>query len=165
MSGDVEANLEQIAQTFRLACQIANEYGEVLVFEGEICWGGMHGWRWCKRLKEAVDRRNLLFQADEAHTLLFMGGYNCGAEDSLLPAGVELTSSTPQQRRQGWVKITNELGPFVGSFHVAQNDGTVKKPTKSGEHGYTGKHCLIDDPNGLVDVAEAACLWLLEDVE
>ena len=35
-------NTKKIADTFREACDIAEEFGERLAAEGEICWGGMH---------------------------------------------------------------------------------------------------------------------------
>ena len=38
-------NTKRIAETFREACTIAEGYGERLAAEGEICWGGMHGWK------------------------------------------------------------------------------------------------------------------------
>ena len=39
-AGDVEANSRRIADTFRQACGIADDFGEKLAAEGEICWGG-----------------------------------------------------------------------------------------------------------------------------
>ena len=51
-----EANTRRIADTFRQACTIADEFGERLSAEGEICWGGMHSWRRMVQLLEMVDR-------------------------------------------------------------------------------------------------------------
>src|SRR5205823_1213697 len=42
---DPEGSQKRIAETFRQACDIANDFGERLAAEGEICWGGMHSWR------------------------------------------------------------------------------------------------------------------------
>ena len=42
---DPEANTKRIAETFREACDIAEDHGERLAAEGEICWAGMHSWR------------------------------------------------------------------------------------------------------------------------
>ena len=82
-------NTQRIADTFREACDIAEEFGERLAAEGEICWGGMHSTRRMVELLEAVDRPATLgFQADMAHTLLFLMGYNA-PEDRLLPADFE----------------------------------------------------------------------------
>ena len=39
------ATQQQIAETFREACDVAEDFGERLAAEGEICWGGMHSWR------------------------------------------------------------------------------------------------------------------------
>ncbi len=70
-------NTKLIAQTFREACDVAESFGERLAAEGEICWGGMHGWKSMVELLEMVDRpKTLGLQADMAHTLLFTLGYN-----------------------------------------------------------------------------------------
>ncbi len=42
---DPVGNTKPIAQTFREACDVAEDHGERLAAEGEICWGGMHGWK------------------------------------------------------------------------------------------------------------------------
>ena len=42
---DPKANTKLIAETFREACDVAEDHGERLAAEGEICWGGMHSWR------------------------------------------------------------------------------------------------------------------------
>ena len=67
-------NTKQIASTFREACIVAKDHGERLAAEGEICWGGMHSWRRMVELLELVDSPVLGFQADMAHTLLFLLG-------------------------------------------------------------------------------------------
>ena len=54
---DPEGNQETIAETFRQACTIAEDHGERLAAEGEICWGGMHSLRRMVQLLELVDRR------------------------------------------------------------------------------------------------------------
>ena len=70
-----KANQQRIAETFREACDIAEDHGERLAAEGEICWGGMHSWRRMLELLEMVDRPQTLgFQADMAHTLLYRAG-------------------------------------------------------------------------------------------
>ena len=58
---DPAVNTERIASTFREACDIAADYGESLAAEGEICWGGMHGWKTMIATLEAVDRPNIGF--------------------------------------------------------------------------------------------------------
>ena len=83
-------NTKRIAETFREACTIAEGYGERLAAEGEICWGGMHGWKHMVDLLEMVDRpKTLGFQADMAHTMLYTLGYN-SPESRLLPGGLRL---------------------------------------------------------------------------
>ena len=76
-SKDPEGNQKKIADTFREAGDVAEDYGERLAAEGEICWGGMHSWRRMVQLLEMVDRPETVgFQADMAHTLLYTMGYN-----------------------------------------------------------------------------------------
>ena len=95
-SDDPKGNQRRIAETFREACAIAEDHGERLAAEGEICWGGMHSWPMIELL-EMVDRRQTLgFQADMSHTLLYLLGYN-SPEDALLPPGS--TGATGPVRR------------------------------------------------------------------
>ena len=82
---DTEGNQKRIAETFRMACDIAADHGERLAAEGEICWGGMHSWKRMLQMIELTDRPGTLgFQADMAHTLLYTLGYNA-PEDRIVP--------------------------------------------------------------------------------
>src|SRR6202035_504573 len=82
---DPAGNMKLIAKIFRKACDISEAYGERLAAEGEICWGGMHGWKSMVELLEIVGRpKTLGFQADMAHTLLYTLGYN-SPESRLIP--------------------------------------------------------------------------------
>ncbi|MCA9025670.1 MAG: TIM barrel protein, partial [Planctomycetaceae bacterium] len=84
---DPDAGTRRIAQTFREAAIIAADHGERLAAEGEICWAGMHSWRDMVNLLEAVDRPETVgFQADLAHTYLYLLGYNA-PEHALLKEG------------------------------------------------------------------------------
>ena len=77
--------MKLIAETFRKACDVAEAHGERLAAEGEICWGGMHGWKSMVELLETVGRpKTLGFQADMAHTLLYTLGYNA-PDERILP--------------------------------------------------------------------------------
>src|SRR5699024_11518174 len=80
---DPAGNTKLIAQTWREACDVAADYGEKLAAEGEICWVGMHSWTVMIDQLEAVDRPNIGFQADMAHTLLYLLGYNKPDDRSL----------------------------------------------------------------------------------
>jgi sugar phosphate isomerase/epimerase len=154
-SKDRRANTALIAATFREAAAIAEDYGERLAAEGEICWGGMHSWRVMTELLEEVDRpRTVGFQADMAHTLLYALGYNA-EEDALLPAGYDWKDQS--QLDAALKTLAEKLRPWTFDFHVAQNDATVKG---SGNHDKTGRHCLADDPNGKLDIARHAGFWL-----
>src|SRR5690606_17027617 len=85
---DPVSNTKLIADTFREACDVAADFGESLAAEGEICWGGMHSWKAMIDTLEAVDRPNMGFQADMAHTLLYLLGYN-SPQDRILPNDFE----------------------------------------------------------------------------
>jgi sugar phosphate isomerase/epimerase len=155
---DPSGNQKKIADTFRQACDVAEEFGERLAAEGEICWGGMHSWRRNVELLEMVDRpKTLGFQADMAHTLLFTMGYNA-PEDRILPENFDWSSRPALD--QGLKTMTKALRPWTIDFHVAQNDATVKG---SGSHDKTGRHCLPFDPNGKLDVVHHAGFWLRDD--
>ena len=151
------ANTERIASTFREACDIAADYGESLAAEGEICWGGMHGWGTMIRTLEAVDRANIGFQADMAHTLLYLLGYNI-PEERILPDDFDW--SDREALTEGLRQLTAALRPWTIDFHVAQNDGTVHG---TGSHDKTGRHCQATDPNGKLDIPTDAGHWFREE--
>lgn len=150
-------NSKLIAQTFREACDVAADYGEKLAAEGEICWGGMHSWKTMADTLEAVDRPNMGFQADMAHTMLYLLGYN-RPEDRILPNDYDWNDR--QTLSDGLKKITDVLRPWTIDFHVAQNDGTVHG---TGSHDKTGRHCQATDPNGKLDVVHDAGYWLRDE--
>jgi hypothetical protein len=155
---DAEANQRKIVETFTEACKVAESYGERLAAEGEICWGGMHSWKKMIDLLERVNRPQTLgFQADMAHTLLYILGYNA-PEDAILPADWDW--SDPRRLDEAMKTLTSALRPWTIDFHVAQNDGTVKG---SGTHDKTGHHCLPHDPNGKLSIAHHAGYWLHGD--
>jgi hypothetical protein len=155
---DPAGNTKKIAGTFRQACDIAEEYGERLAAEGEICWGGMHSVKRNVELLEAVNRpRTLGFQADMAHTLLFTMGYNA-PDDRILPENFDWNDKKGLD--EGLKKMTRALRPWTIDFHVAQNDATVKG---SGSHDKTGHHCQPHDPNGKLDIVHHAGFWLRDD--
>ena len=151
-------NTRKIAATFREACQIAEGFGERLAAEGEICWGGMHSWRHALELLESVGRPQTLgFQADMAHTMLFVMGVNA-PEDRLLPENFDW--SDHEQLSAAYRKMASALRPWTIDFHVAQNDGTVKG---EGSHDKTGRHCQAFDPDGKLDIVRDAGAWLCGD--
>ena len=153
-----EISQARIAQTFSEACDVAEGFGERLAAEGEICWGGMHSWKKMLDLLQRVNRpRTLGFQADMAHTLLYVMGYNA-PEDAILPAAWDW--SDPAALNQALKALTAALRPWTIDFHVAQNDGTVKG---SGTHDKTGHHCLPNDPNGKLTIAHHAGYWLRDE--
>ncbi|MDP1562049.1 MAG: TIM barrel protein [Pirellulaceae bacterium] len=156
-SADPVAGTAQIAETFQRAADIAEDYGERLAAEGEICWGGMHSWRNMVDLLEKVGRPQTLgFQADMAHTLLYLLGYNA-PQDRIVP---ENFNWEPEALDEALKTLTAALRPWTIDFHVAQNDATVKG---GGSHDKTGRHCLADDPNGKLNISHHAGYWLRDE--
>jgi len=149
---DASANTKKIAATFRDAAKIAADHGERLAAEGEICWAGMHSWRTVLNLLEEVGMPETLgFQADLAHTYLYLMGYNA-PEDALLHKGY-----SDEEFWAAYETMTDALRPWTIDFHVAQNDGEVHG---AGSHDKTGKHCRADDPNGKLDMVKCSQYWL-----
>ncbi|MBT4863637.1 MAG: TIM barrel protein [Planctomycetaceae bacterium] len=151
-AADPEGNTKIIAETFREAAKVAEGYGERLAAEGEICWAGMHSWKDMLDLLEAVDMpKTVGFQADMAHTYLYLLGYNA-PEHALLKEGY-----SDEEFKAAYKTMTDALRPWTIDFHIAQNDGSVHG---TGSHDKTGKHCPADDPNGKLDIVECASYWL-----
>ncbi|MFN8347557.1 MAG: TIM barrel protein [Spirosomataceae bacterium] len=156
-AADPAGNTKLIAQTFREAADIAADYGERLAAEGEICWGGMHSWKYMLETLEAVDRKNVGFQADMSHTTLYLLGYNA-PEHRILPEDFQWGDRATFL--EALKTLTKALRPWTIDFHVAQNDGTV---FGSGSHDKTGRHCQATDPNGKLDITHDAGLWLRDE--
>jgi hypothetical protein len=117
----------------------------------------MHGWKSMVQLLEMVDQPNMGFQADMAHTLLYLLGVNA-PEQRILPADFEWSDTEALQ--VGLRTLTAALRPWTIDFHVAQNDGTVHG---TGTHDKTGRHCQAVDPNGKLDIARDAGHWLRDE--
>ncbi len=155
---DPKGNTKLIARTFREGAAVAEDHGERLAAEGEICWGAMHSWRNMVNLLEETDRPQTVgFQADMAHTLLYTLGYNA-EKDALLPAGYDWKDKKILDK--ALAKLTAALRPWTIDFHVAQNDATVKG---SGGHDKTGRHCVVNDPNGKLNIPHHAGFWLRDE--
>lgn len=151
-AADPKGNTHKIAETFREAGRVAAGHGERLAAEGEICWAGMHSWKYIVELLEEVGMPGTVgFQADLAHTYLYLLGYNA-PEHGLLKAGHSHAEFTA-----AYTQMTDALRPWTIDFHVAQNDGSVHG---TGSHDKTGRHCLADDPNGKLDITECSGYWL-----
>ncbi|MDP7286582.1 MAG: TIM barrel protein [Phycisphaerae bacterium] len=154
-SADPEGNQAKIAETLKQACDIAADHGQQLAAEGEICWGGMHSWKLMTELLAMVNRPETLgFQADMAHTLLYMLGYNA-PEDAMLPEDFDWSDT--ETFDAAYRKLASALQPWTADLHIAQNDATVKG---GGSHDKTGRHCLPKDPNGKLDITKYAGFWL-----
>jgi sugar phosphate isomerase/epimerase len=155
---DPKGNSRLIAATFREAGKVAHGYGEFVVAEGEICWGGMHSWRETVNLLEMIGMPDVVgYQADMAHSMLFTMGYNA-ENDRLLPPNYDWKDKTVLDA--AYKKVADALRPWTYDFHVAQNDGTV---FGSGDHEKTGRHVQVTDPNGKLDIPKHAGYWLRDD--
>ena len=150
---DPDAGTKKIAETFKEAAKVAADHGERLAAEGEICWAGMHSWKNMVDLLEAVGMPETVgFQADLAHTYLYLLGYNAPEHELLSRDGY-----SDEEFYAAYEKMTDALRPWTIDFHVAQNDGEVHG---TGSHDKTGKHCPADDPNGKLDIVKCAGYWL-----
>ncbi|MFP6617884.1 MAG: TIM barrel protein [Pirellulaceae bacterium] len=149
---DPAAGTARIVDTFQKAARIAADHGERLAAEGEICWAGMHSWKDMLDVLEGVAMPEAFgFQADQAHTYLYLMGCNA-PEHALLQDGY-----SQEEFDSAYATLTDKLRPHTIDFHVAQNDGTVHG---AGSHDKTGRHCLADDPNGKLDITATAEYWL-----
>ena len=149
---DAVGNTKKIAATFKEAGKIAADNGQRLACEGEICWAGMHSWKDMLDLLEEVGMPDTVgFQADLAHTYLYLMGYNA-PEHALLQDGY-----SDEEFYAAYENMVDKLRPWTIDFHVAQNDGTVHG---AGSHDKTGKHCPADDPNGKLDMTKCSSYWL-----
>ena len=152
---DPAGNTKKIIDTFTAAADIAEDFGERLAAEGEICWGGMHSWCAMFDVLEGVNRPATLgFQADMAHSMLYLLGYNA-PDGRLVPEGFDWNDA--DVFKAAYLKLVAVLRPWTIDFHIAQNDGTVKG---QGSHDKTGRHCLPNDPNGKLDITWCAGQWL-----
>ncbi|HZZ28695.1 MAG TPA: TIM barrel protein [Pirellulales bacterium] len=151
-AADPKRNTKKIADTFREAAKVAKNFGERLAAEGEICWASMHSWRDMLNLLEAVDMPDVVgFQADMAHTYLYLLGCNAPEQALVKP------NHSEAEFWPAYEKMVSSLRPWTIDFHVAQNDGSVHG---TGSHDKTGRHCPADDPNGKLDIVKCAGYWL-----
>ncbi len=149
---DKTANTKRIVETFKEAAKIAADHGERLAAEGEICWAAMHSWKDMLDVLEGVGMPETFgFQADLAHTYLYLMGYNA-PEYAMLQPGYD-----EAEFYAAYEQMTDKLRSWTIDFHVAQNDGDVHG---AGDHDKTGKHCAADDPNGKLDIVKCSQYWL-----
>ncbi len=147
-------NLEDISSP--RCFEIEQRLIERLAAEGEVCWGGMHSWKSMVSLLEAVDMPGTVgFQADLAHTYLYMLGVN-SPKTAILKKG-KGGKYSQKDFDKAYTKLTDALRPWTIDFHVAQNDGTVHGTSS---HDKTGRHCPADDPNGKLDIPACSKRWL-----
>ena len=148
---DPRGNQKRIAETFREACNIAEDHGERLAAEGEICWGGMHSWQRMVQLLEMVDRpQDARLPGRHGPHAACTCWATTPRKTPILPQDFDWEDT--ETFDEAYDKLTDALRPWTIDFHIAQNDGTVHG---SGSHDKTGRHCLADDPNGKLDIPRA----------
>lgn len=146
-------NGKNLEATLREAAIVAAGFGERLAAEGEIVWGGMNTLERMVRTLEGVNMPGTLgFQADLAHTFGYLLGIGDDTSNAFLKEGY-----TKDEFDAAYAQMADALRPWTIDFHVAQNDGTVHG---SGSHEATSRHCMVDDPNGKLDIVEASKHWL-----
>jgi hypothetical protein len=151
---DKIGNTKLITNTFREAATIAADYGEKLAAEGEICWAAMHSWVDMLHLLESVGQpEHLGFQADLAHTYLYMLGYNA-PEHALLGS-----NASEEEFWDAYQTMTSALAPWTIDFHIAQSNGSAYG---SGLHDITGRHVPVNAPDGKLDIVRCCRFWLLD---
>ncbi len=152
---DPAANTKRIAQTFPKPAIIAEDHGERLAAEGEICWGGMHSWKRMLELLEMVNRpKTLGFQADMAHTLLYTLGYNA-PEDRILPENFDW--SQQDVLMEALRKLTHALTALDYRFSCGAERRNRKR---LGLARQNRPSLLAGDPNGKMDILAVAGLWM-----
>jgi hypothetical protein len=105
-----------------------------------------------------VNRPDILgFQADMAHTLLYVMGYNA-PEDRLVLDDNDWNDDA--QVHAALKQVAAALRPWTIDFHVAQNDGSVHG---EGSHDKTGRHCPPNAAAGKLDLIRDSGLWLRDD--
>jgi hypothetical protein len=127
---DPEGNTKKIAETFREAGKIAQDHGEFIVAEGEICWGGMHSWRENVKLLEMVNMPDVVgYQADMAHSMLFVLGANAEKDRSCPPTttGATRPRSMPPTRRS---PTRCAPGPRFPRRPERRHDVRLRRPRK-----------------------------------
>jgi hypothetical protein len=153
---DPKGNTKRIAATFKEAAKAAKDNGERLAAEGEICWGGMHSWKYMTQLLEEVGQPKSSASRRTWRTRCFTRWVTTRPNTASCPR-IFIGSRTVPRRHE---EDDQGAAPWTIDFHVAQNDATVKG---SGSHDKTGRHCLATDPNGKLNIARDAGYWMRDD--
>ena len=119
---DPEGNQKKIAETFREAGDVAEDHGERLAAEGEICWGGMHSWRrMVAAPRDGRHARHRRLPGRHGPHAALHAWATTPPKTRILPAGLRLEGPEPSSTKR-CKKLTAALRPWTIDFHVAQND-------------------------------------------
>ena len=156
---DPKGNTKKIAETFREAAKAAQDHGEFLVAEGEICWGGMHSWRENVNLLEDgryAGRRRLPGRHgafDALHARLQCREGPAAAEGLRLEGPAR--SSTPPTRRS---PMRCGRGPTISTSRRTTARSSARATTRR-----PAGTARSTDPNGKLDIPKHAGYWLRDD--
>ena len=156
---DPAGNTKRIAETFREACEVAEDHGERLAAEGEICWGGMHSWKhMVQLLEDGRPPKTLGFQADMAHTLLLHAGLQRAGGPH--PAR-ELRLGDRGKFHAALKKLTDGAAAVDHRFprraERRHREGLAARTTRPAATAWP------TDPNGKLDIVRDAGYWLRDD--
>ena len=157
-ASDPEGNTKRIAETFREACTIADDFENASrpreKFAGPECTAGAATcscWKWWGV------RKHWGFRPIWPTPCCSPWDTTRRKTDCYLPISI---GGMARRLAEAYRKMADALRPWTTDFHVAQNDGSVKG---SGSHDKTGRHCQPLDPNGKLDIVRDAGAWLRDD--
>ena len=157
---DPEANQRRSPRPSAQACDVAEEFGERLAAEGEICWGGMHSWK--KMVRPAGARGPApdprLPGRHGSHAPLHAGLQRARGRASCRPTWDWSMPSSSTRRYED--ADGRRCAP---GRSISTSRRTTRPCNGSGTHDKTGHHCLPNDPNGKLDIAHHAGYWLHGD--
>ncbi len=112
----------------------------------------MHSWRDMLDVLEGVGMPETLgFQADLAHTYLYLLGYNAPEY------GVVKGRYSQDEFYAAYEAMTDKASALDDRFPRGSKRRHVHG---AGSHDKTGKHCPADDPNGKLDIVRCSKFWL-----
>ena len=150
---------KRIADTFREACDIADDYGERLAAEGEICWGGMHSWQ---RHGRAARSGRTARKRSASRPTWPTRCSSCWATTRRKIASCPPTSTGTTRPRStpAYKQLTDALRPWTIDFHVAQNDGDRLRLRLARQDR---PPLPAQRPDGKLDIVKYAGYWLRDD--
>ncbi len=150
---DPVTHTTNIAKALREAAIVADDYGERIALEEEICWAGMHTWKYAQNMVELVDRSKLIgLQPDMAHAATGMLGLNAPKSHKLINK-----RCTQADFDSAFQTVGEAWKPWTFDFHVSQNGLGTRG---GGGHDVTGEHCTAKDRKGKIKFVQHSKLFI-----